>query len=223
MKRYGEDSDIYRVRVLGLPPKKDADTLIPLERVEAAIGADRERYGIQDIIGVDVARFGDDRTALVQRIGNWAQVLDVIQGADTMQVAGMCMLYLRKFPDAAMHIDITGGLGAGVYDRLKEQEFADRVRGVNVASKATDQERFDNIRDEGWDATAEWLRDAVLEPHEEWVQLAHPKYKITSSGKTKLESKDDMKKRGVASPDVGDALALTLQRPTEGGLGVVWI
>lgn len=223
MKRYGTDSDIYRVRVLGLPPKKDADTLIPLERVEAAIGADRERYGYHDVIGVDVARFGDDRTALVRRVGNWAKVLDIIQDADTMQVAGMCMLYLRKYPDAAMHIDITGGLGAGVYDRLKEQEYKDRVRGVNVASKPADQEHFDNIRDEGWHEMGEWLRDAVLEPHDDWVQLAHPKYKISSSGKTKLEGKEDMKKRGVASPDVGDALALTLQRPTEGGVGVVWI
>ena len=81
-----------------------------------------------------------------------------------------------------------------------------------------------NIRIESWSNVGEWLRDAVLEKHEGFYELAQPKYKITSAGKMQLESKEDMKKRGVKSPNVGDALALTLSRPTEGGnLGVVWI
>ena len=64
----------------------------------------------------------------------------------------------------------------------------------------------------------------VLEKHDDFYELAQPKYKITSAGKLQLESKEDMKKRGVASPNVGDALALTLSKPTEGGnLGLTWI
>ena len=68
------------------------------------------------------------------------------------------------------------------------------------------------------------MRDAILEKHEGFYELAQPTYKITSAGKMQLESKEEMKKRGVKSPNVGDALALTLSKPTEGdNLGVIWL
>lgn len=96
--------------------------------------------------------------------------------------------------------------------------------GVNVAGKARDDSEHINIRIESWVNVRDWLRDAVLEKHEGFYELAQPKYKITSAGKLQLESKDDMKKRGVASPNVGDALALTLSRATEGeNIGVAWL
>ena len=125
-----------------------------------------------------------------------------------------------QYPNAKLHID-TIGIGSGVYDRLKEQdEISDRVCGVNSAVSATDTEAYKNLRAEGWDDARQWLRDAVLdddiEHKEKWYQLAKPKYKILSSGQIQLESKEDMKKRGIPSPGVGDALVLTLQRPTEG-------
>lgn len=225
-KKYGEDSDIWRVRVLGDPPKSEKDTLISLGLVESAIDSDRERYGIEvKKLGVDVARYGDDRTALVLRIGNWAKVIDVIEKFDTMEVAGVVAKYLRENTDVDAYIDITGGLGAGVFDRLREQsDIAGRVFGVNVAGAPKDKESYINIRMESWDAMRLWLRDAVLEKHEDFYQLAMPKYKINSNGRMQLESKEDMKKRKIHSPDVGDALALTLSRATEGeNLGLVWI
>lgn len=220
--KYGGSSDIVRVRVKGEFPKREANTKISIDAIAQAIGADREHYGEQKIAGLDVARFGDDRSALVPRHGNKAWVEKIWQQSDTMSLAGEAKRWLMENEDYVMHIDITGGMGAGVFDRLKEQpEVGDRVMGVNVAASPQDKESFVNLRAEGWDAASEWMRDAILVENEhvdEFYELAHPTYKYQSNGKEILESKADMKKRGVKSPDVGDALVLTLQSPTEGGM-----
>lgn len=224
--RYGVNSSVYKVRVLGEFPDQATDTLIGLDQIVNAFEADRELVNQdEDVAGLDVARFGDDDSALVRRKGNHAKVEWVVNGNDTMELAGKCALYLRANKNTKLYIDITGGLGAGVYDRLREQpDIAGRVFGVNVAGTPRDPETFINIRIESWSNVEQWLRDAVLEKHEGFYELAQPKYKITSAGKMQLESKEDMKKRGVASPNVGDALALTLSKATEGdNLGVVWI
>lgn len=220
-KKYGEDSDVYRIRVKGEFPKKEANVLIGVDLVESAIDAERELYGTDEFIGVDVARFGDDWSALVYRKGNFAKVLDKIQGQDTMQIAGLTKRRLLEYKNARARIDVIG-VGAGVFDRLAEQEdVADRVEGVNVAMDPTNKEDYVNIRIEAWDETRQWLRDAVLVPHEDWYQLCQPKVKIASTGKMQLESKEDMRKRGVQSPDVGDGLALTFARATEGGVPMI--
>jgi len=177
------------------------------------------------ISGLDVARFGDDNSALVRRTGNKAKVEWVVYGNNTMELGGRAAIYLRANKATKLFVDITGGLGAVVFDRLKEQpDIAGRVYGVSVAGKPRDEATYINIRVESWCNVRDWLKDAVLEKHEGFYQLAQPKYKLTSAGKLQLEGKEDMKKRGVASPDVGDALALTLSRPTEGdNLGLVWL
>lgn len=223
--KYGEDSDIFKVRVLGEFPKNASDTLISLDAIESAMDADRERQSEDEqFIGLDVARFGEDNSAFVFRAGNFAKVLEVYNGNNTMETAGKAVRYLKEYPKARLFIDVVG-VGGGVFDRLKEQpSISGRVYGVNSGAKARSPEDYINVRIESWVNVREWLRDAVLEKNEGWYQLGNPKYKINSLGKLQLESKDDMKKRGVKSPDVADALALTLSRPTEGGnLGVVWL
>ena len=223
--KYGRESDIFKVRALGEFPLHASDTLISIDQVERAFNADRELINQTDeFIGLDPARFGDDDSAFVHRIGNKAKVLEVVNGNNTMELAGKSVRYLKEYRGAKLHIDIIG-LGSGIYDRLKElPDVADRVFGVNVAGKAREDSEFINIRVESWVNVREWLRDAILEKHEGFYELANPKYKITSAGKMQLESKDDMKKRGVASPNVGDALALTLSRATEGSnIGLTWI
>lgn len=225
-RRYGKDSNVYKVRALGEFPDQATDTLISINLIVNAFDADREHQNPDDdVTGLDVARFGDDDSALVRRQGNKAKVEWVVNGNDTMVLAGKSAIYLRANPKTKLFIDITGGLGAGVFDRLREQpDIAHRVFGVNVAGTARDDITYINIRIESWDTVKEWLRDAILEKHEGFYELAKPKYKITSAGKMQLESKEEMKKRGVPSPNVGDALALTLSKPTEGdNLGVVWI
>lgn len=222
--KYGEDHDLVSVRVKGEFPRHAADTLISIDAIERAFCADREHYGTDEVIGLDVARFGDDHSAFVYRKGNYAKVLDVVYGHNTMELAGRAKRLLQEHKGASIYIDVVG-VGAGVFDRLREQpEVAGRVYGVNSAGTPRDQEEYLNIRIESWANVRDWLRDAVLEKHEGFYQLAHPKYKITSSGKMQLESKEDMKKRGVSSPDVGDALALTLSKATEGSnMGVTWL
>lgn len=223
--KYGEDSDVFKVRALGEFPMHASDTLISIDLVERSFGADRELINQHDeIIGLDPARFGDDDSAFVHRKGNWAKVIEVVNGNNTMELAGKSIQYLRQNKGAKLYIDIIG-LGSGIYDRLKEQpEVSSRVYGVNSASTPRNPAEYINIRMESWANVKEWLRDAVIEKHEGFYELANPKYKITSAGKMQLESKEDMKKRGVASPNVGDALALTLSRATEGSsLGITWI
>lgn len=223
-RKYGENSDIWRVRVEGNFPLKNSDTLINIDVVESAINAEREAYGEDEWIGLDPARKGNDPAAFVYRKGNYAKVLEKIDKCDTMELSGKAVRYLRDFPNAKMKIDIIG-LGVGIFDRLREiPSVKNRVYGVNSASPAYNPDEYINIRAEGWDTVKDWLRDAILEQHEDWVELASPKYKFTSRGAIQLESKEDMEKRGVASPNVGDALALTFQRATEGGEDTItWI
>lgn len=222
-KKYGESSDIYRVRVLGEFPVHTSDSLISLDLIDNAFDADRERYGDGEYIGVDVARYGDDSSAFMYRKGNFAKLLKKVSGNNTMEVAGLCKQYLKEYPLAKMFVDVVG-VGAGVYDRLKEQsDVSERVYGVNSAGKPHSED-YVNIRAESWGNVRDWLKDAIIEKNEDFYQLAHPRFKITSNGKIQLEAKEDMKKRGVSSPDVGDALALTLSRATEGdSIGVAWI
>lgn len=217
-RKYGIDSDVYRVRVSGEPPRKSSDTWISIDRIESSINSDRKKELAEEVIGVDVARFGTDSSALVYRNGNYSRVLEKIQGQDTMQIAGLVARYLRNdYPNAVAHIDVIG-VGGGVLDRLLEQpDIADRCFGVNVACASTDPAEYRNLRSEGWGLVKDWLVHAILEDGEDWYQLAKPKYKIASGGQIQIESKQDMKKRGIPSPDVADALILTLLQPTEGG------
>jgi hypothetical protein len=219
-RKYGEDSDVYRVRVKGEFPKRDSDVLITLDLVEDATGAEREVYGVKEIIGLDPSRKGKDEAAFIYRKGNKAKIIEVIPTCTTMELAGKAKLYLKKYPGAVLHIDIDG-LGAGVYDRLKEQpEISTRVFGVNGQGEPRDKERYHNTRIESWDMVREWLRDAILDDNSDyksyWYELCSPRFKTRSNGQLLLESKDDMRIRGVKSPNVGDALALTFAQPSEG-------
>jgi hypothetical protein len=107
-------------------------------------------------------------------------------------------------------IDVIG-LGAGVVDRLAEQNLP--VRGINVSEAPSSKKNYLNLRAELWFAIKDWLtqRDCRLPHDDELVaELAAPLYKYTSTGKIKIESKDEMRKRGIKSPDKADALALTM-------------
>ena len=215
LKKYGSDSDVWRVRVMGEFPKGEADVLISVDRVAKAIGAERELYGSEEIYGVDPARYGDDWTSIIYRKGNFARVVMMFQGQDTMRTAGETTRLLRENKKAMAHIDSIG-VGAGVLDRCKEHsDIKDRVFGLNSASSPEDKEHYVNLRAEGWDDTNEWLKDAVLEENENWYELSKPKYKIKSNGKMQIESKEEMKKRGIPSPNTADALVLTIMRRTE--------
>jgi len=213
--RYGEDSNAFRISVLGEFPKADDDTVIPMELLELASTRDvlPAKVGAR-IWGLDVARFGSDASALVKRQGNWVEEPLVWRGFDLMQTTGAVVneyqtaLNSGQKPDEILVDSI--GLGAGVVDRLRELNLP--VRGVNVAESPALGMKFANLRAELWWRCREWLerRDCKIPKNERLIQeLATVRYKFTSNGKLQLESKDDVKKRGMRSPDIADALCLT--------------
>ncbi len=203
-RKYGKDSDVYRVRVLGDFPLAESDTFIPLHMVEEAKLSVQPESG-QSIWGLDPARFGDDESALVKRIGLKVIEVSGIRKRDTMEVAGWVAQQARKEKPDRIMVDVIG-IGAGVYDRLKELKFP--AIPVNVAERAKDNEEYARVRDELWGEVRNALQEGLSLPDDEELagQLSAPKYKFDSAGRIVIESKDDMKKRGVDSPDRADAL-----------------
>lgn len=214
-RQYGDNSNIYRVRVLGLHPTGDSDTVISRRLAEAAIGRDVEASESADVVwGLDPARMGSDRTALCRRQGN--VVFEVIswRELDLMETAGRIK---AEYDDARWDqrpseicVDAIG-IGAGLADRLNELGLP--TRAVNVAESSAMGDRFMRLRDQLWWSAREWLerRDCVLPDDDQLVnELCLPTFAYTSNGKIKIESKDESKKRyGGKSPDLADAFVLT--------------
>lgn len=212
-RRYGQDSNIYRVRVLGEFPTSEDDAVIPLHLCEAATRREVERVPDARLIwGLDVARFGSDLSCLCKRWGNHLiEPTKTWQGKDTMTLAGIILMEYREAvhkPDAIV-VDVIG-VGAGVLDRLVDLNLP--AIGCNVAESAAVSERFLRLRDELWFGVRDWLArmDCKMVDDDELIaELTNVKYKVTPSGKLKVESKDEMRARGVASPNRADALCLS--------------
>jgi phage terminase large subunit len=212
---YGERSNAYRVRVLGEFPLADDDTVIPYEIAEAALKRDVKPLLVAPIWGLDCARFGSDSSALAKRRGN--TTLGPIQekhGLDTMELTG----WLKSEYDSTaagdrpseINVDVIG-LGAGVVDRGRELGLP--IRGINVGEAPALKGEYVNQRAELWFRGREFLerRDCNLSGDEKLVaELVGPKYRFSSNGKKQVESKDEMKKRGLPSPNRADAFLLTL-------------
>lgn len=186
------------------------DVLVRLDDVLAAqkrviIEADY-MYGAK-ILGVDVARYGGDRTVIIKRQGLVAFPPLVSQGSDLMATASRVAQLIEEWAPDATFID-AGGVGAGVIDRLLQ--LGHTVMPVDFGGKAN-SERFENKRAEMWWEMAGWLKTAHVPDLKELTQdLTAPRYTYKNArGRLQLESKDDMRKRGLPSPDVGDALAVT--------------
>ncbi len=214
---YGIDSNVYRVRVLGEFPTGEDDSVIPVHLCESALVREVEPSEAYNVVwGLDVARFGDDATALAKRRGNvLLEPVKVWRGLDLMQTVGRVVDEYRQTYDdmrpSEIIVDVIG-IGAGVVDRLHELKLAG-VRGLNVGEMPAAKERFSRKRDELWFEGREWLdkRDCKLPDDDALIaELTGPKYSFLSNGKLKVESKDDMKKRGLHSPDRADAFLLTL-------------
>lgn len=213
--RFGLESNAFRVRVLGEFPLADDDTVIPIHLIEAAQNRPIEKTpAMRPIWGLDVARFGSDRTALCKRYGSVVpEPLLWKRGYDTMQTVGWVKnLYDNSDPaDRPSEILVDSiGLGSGVVDRLRELGLP--VRGINVSEAPAFGNDFLNLRAELWFKAREWLesRDCRLPADDALKEdLATPRYKFSSSGKRQIESKDEIKKRGSKSPDLADAFVLT--------------
>lgn len=213
---YGEDSYQAKVEVYGQFPDQGDTQFISGRMVDEAM----ERKPYKDdtapvVLGVDVARFGSDKTVLCVRKGRDIVSLKKFQGLDTMSVVGQVIATINEYRPMITCVD-EGGLGAGVIDRLNEQRY--RVRGINFGSKADNPVMYGNKRAEMWGEMRDWLKGACLPKDLELRKdLLGPTYKHDSKGSIFLEKKEDMRRRGAASPDAADAVCLTFAYPVAWG------
>ena len=162
------------------------------------------------VLGVDPARFGDDRSVIFPRQGLYAMAPQVFRGVDNMTLADKVAQEIERFQPDAVFID--AGNGAGVIDRLRQLHHD--VIEVHFSGHPS-QARYLNKRAEMWFEMRDWLRAGGVIPDlvDLKQDLAAPTYRFTPADKIQLESKDDLKARGLPSPDLGDALALTFAFP----------
>jgi hypothetical protein len=213
--RWGEGNPMWDSRVLGEFPEQGEDTLIPQRYVEAAAIRNVETLPEHpEQIGIDVARFGSDKTEFCYRKGPKVMEWQSYNHMDTMQTAQHASTFATLFPQSVVGIDEIG-VGAGVLDRLMQLLPNREVYGVNVGQQAFDTEHFLNLRAEiFWALRERFIQGDIQIPHDEdlMAQLEGLKFKYTSRGQIQIESKEDMKKRGLPSPDKADALAIAFGR-----------
>lgn len=220
---YGEDSDFVRVRVRGLFPRVDAESFISHADATAAVEREVFAQGGAVVLGVDVGRFGDDPSVIYPRCGRdaYSRPVEIHYGDDLMTFAGkVAAAFLRHGATICM-VD-EGGVGGGVVDRLRQLRIP--VIGVDFGSKPDyfngDGVRYANKRAEIWGAVRDWLPtgsipNIVTNENTTLIdELTAPTYTMTAKEAIQLESKKEMRARGVASPNVADALACTFAFPS---------
>jgi len=209
---YGADSSQAHVEVYGQFPSEGDDQFISANLVDDAMK--RPKYKDETapiIIGVDPARFGADATVIAVRQGRDIISIQRHRGDDTMTVVGHVIEAIEEYKPALVVID-EGGLGAGIVDRLKEQRY--KVKGINFGNKSVNPIMYGNKRAEMWGKMKDWLKTASI-PLDRFLKtdLISPMMKPDSKGTIFLESKKDMKARGLASPDAADAICVTFAFP----------
>lgn len=209
---HGVNSDFFKVRVRGEFPMSGSNQLINSGAVEEALKRDLlpEDFRFMPIvIGCDVARFGTDETVITVRQGRKQLSQAVYMGMDNIQVASKCAETYREYESKGTLMVDEVGVGAGVVDYLKSMGYP--VIGVNAGSSADDKKRFFNKRAEMWFRMKEWIEAGadIVDDSELSEQLISPEYTYTPKEQIKLEKKEEMKARGLSSPDRGDGLALT--------------
>lgn len=220
---YGEDSDFVRVRVRGVFPRVDAESFIPYDLAREAVDREILPAGGPIIIGVDVGRFGNDPSVIYPRRGLDAASIgvEILPGQDTMKTAARVAATFLRLGATVCMVD-EGGVGGGVVDRLRQLRIP--VMGVDFGSgpdetNPNDGSKYANKRAEIWGALRAWLRYGSIRniPTGENVnlvdELTGPNYGLNKAEAIQLESKMDMRRRGVPSPNVADALACTFAFP----------
>lgn len=216
---YGEDSDFFRVRVRGVFPNvgdmQFISTAVAEEAAERAVEVGKDE---PLVMGVDVARFGGDQSVIWFRQGRSARVFSPLKfrGLSTDQFADRIIEQVNYKRPAAVFID-GGGVGGPVVDMLNRRKVPGVIE-INFGGKA--ERRLDhggeyaNKRAEMWDAMREWLKVGAIPNDRELIEgLTGLEYGYDKLDRLILERKEDMKKRGLASPDEADALALTFAKP----------
>lgn len=221
-KEWGEDSPIYITRVLGDFADAGENTLFPLNWIERCQLKSNAKKG-KKILGVDVARYGDDKTSICKRNGQVVEGFIVNSKEDTMQTVGRIKRLIADEGFEEVRVDVIG-VGAGVVDKLAEDGVD--VIPINNAEKPSDSERYKNVRAESYWGLRERIKDCdIYLPEDDNLtsQLTGLKYRYNSRGQLEIESKEEMKKRGLKSPDVADSLVLAFYDNPEAEPALVFI
>ena len=222
---YGEDSDFVRVRVRGVWPRASDMQFIPSDVVTEAMR--REVVELQNdplVLGVDVARGGGDRNVLYWRAGRNGRASNnvpkpiVIPGEETRDSMRLVARIISAIEDTTPDVVFVDGTGVGgpIVDRIRQLRFP--VVEVQFGAKAPDESSA-NMRAYMWGQMREWLMNGGAIPDDSSLEadLCSPEYSHNSRDQLLLESKERMKARGLASPDLADALALTFANPVGTG------
>lgn len=215
IKKWGRNNPWVKVNVFGEFPPKQANKLLgPDEcRASADLVVPEEEWMFHPrIMGVDFARGGNAQSVLTCRQGRVAFKQKPFRERNTMFLVGEIGRAIDKWSPHAVFCDETG-LGGPIVDRLRQLGYD--VMGINFASQALDPRRFNNIRTEMWFKASEWVQDRGCIPDDPELisDLTAPTFDFDRDNRMRLESKEEMEKRGIASPDCGDALALTFAAP----------
>lgn len=212
-KKYGRDSNMYRIRVLGDPPRAEPDTLIPFDLVMNAVERDLGEHQEPTIMGIDVARYGDDKSIILVRKSNTIIEIRDYKKIDLAELEAWAQIAIIDYAPDSVNVD-TIGYGAGLYDRLRVN-YPQIMRGVNVAEKPSMDKKYFRLRDELWWKLKERFEAGTISiPNDDELigELSTIKWKpaeLAVNGKIKVEGKPDMRKRGLMSPNKADALCLS--------------
>ncbi len=208
---YGEDSDFVRVRILGEFPRSADSLFFQSDQITNAM--DRvcpplDYMGHPMIMGVDVARFGSDKSVIVLRQGPKILDIQMYSGLDTQELSSQVMEYYNRNRGISAVVVDDVGVGAGVVDTLKHKGIP--VSPINVGSRPTNTRAYFNLRAEVYDELKEWLRYADIPQNKDLEEeLRSIEYGFNSRSQLQLLSKADMKKKGNSSPDIVDAITFT--------------
>jgi hypothetical protein len=208
---YGEDGDIFRVRVLGRFPRSSSSQFFSSDIVEQAAASYCEQLVYQNfpkIMGVDVARFGDDQTVFVTRQGPKLLDIQKFSGLNNMEVVAKLVEYNLNNSPGLINIDAIG-VGTGVFDRAKELKLP--VHPVVVSQKSTDPMQYFNLRAQLYGLTKQWLENGADIPNDIDLkkQLLSMEYGFNKKMQIQMIGKKEIKAKGLDSPDIPDAISLT--------------
>ena len=206
---YGIESDFVKIRVLGEFPSQSDNQFIAGGDVESCMEYKADGFaGMPKILAADIARFGDDQSVICKRQGRKVLPLVSWRGMDLMKSADKIAEAIDEWGPDAVVIDETG-IGSGVVDRLRQLRY--EVFGFNGGESPRDKDTYRNRRVEIWGVMRAALRERIELPKDDQLKadLIGPEYGFTPTQQLWLEKKEDMKRRGLASPDLGDALAMT--------------
>lgn len=221
--KYGEESNVFRIRVIGDPPLANEKTLIPLAWAIQCIGNDISDSIAEDepvYLGVDVARYGEDASIILPRKGLLIYPWDEFRGMNTIDFANQITVTYEDNEATGCAIDEIG-VGAGVVDYLEKKRMPG-LFGVNVANASTDISKYHRLRDELWVRVRDkCMRGLYSFPdikrpgevtslgHELANELSLPSYDFNVEGGFVVASKKKLKMEGYPSPNIADALCLS--------------